>query len=308
MADPSVTTEVLPGTAALLGDPNQEQFTNTVLMPAYKSAYRELYDVFQRYRLATGRRTAYVYLPALTQILKPSQAGITDFGEPLEDGVWERGVGLTLTVTGVSDATPMEVTTSTTHGLSSGVEVELSGISGPLGVNDQWFITGTAANKFTLNGSYAGGAYVSGGTVIYSSEKFVEMNPMRELPQLDPASTLRWWKWENGRLYFIGSTSPRELKIEYASDGTPPSSGTVGIDGSQNFLMFRTASFIAADYDMPASADRWKREALGPSGEPDATGGALRGLVNPLIQAKNLISRRAGPFRERRTVYTRTIW
>jgi hypothetical protein len=68
-----------------------------------------------------------------------------------------------LIVTGATNATPVEITTSTNHGLSTGDIVTVSGVRGNGGANVTSTITVTAANKFTLDGSAGTAAYVSGG-------------------------------------------------------------------------------------------------------------------------------------------------
>ena len=302
MAIPLVT-DVLAGTAALLGDTAQEQFTSGVLLQPYSMAFREAYDLFQRWHLQVANRDGYMYVPANTTVVVPSAAGITDMGEPSE--LWERPSVSTLTITGVTNATPMVVTTSTAHGLADGSPVEIYGVVGPVGINQQWRITSTGSTTFSLNGSIAGGAYSSGGTVIFggeqSSNRFIKMNPVTEnLPQIPPSDRLVYWKWEGDWLEFIGATNPVELKIEYSSSGAAPQSGSVGIDNSYNFLVYRTASIIGPAYDQAQSAANWKMEALGPSGQADGTGGALRAFAYPMLVEQQKRPARPLTFRPRR--------
>lgn len=304
--DPNVT-DVLADAAALLGDPTQEQFGNALLLPWYSFAYRELYDVCQRWRLPLAQRTAYMYLPASQNVLIPSAIGFTDFGEPIN--LWERGNVTTLTVSTVGNTTPVSVTTSTAHGLGTGQEVQLSGILGPVGVNGQWFITSTGANTFTLNGSVAGGAYVSGGTVVVGTDLFTPMVAVDELPDYKTLpNTLRIYEWENQRLYFVGATTPIELQVDYTASGNAPQTGTVGIDDSRNFLAQRTCSLIAPQYDMQPTADRALFEAFGPSKTADGSGGALRNVVGPMLLAKQNTTKRPQSFRPRRNWVTRTMY
>jgi hypothetical protein len=304
--DPNVT-DVLTDAAALLGDPTQEQFSNALLLPWYSFAYREVYDVCQRWRLPLAQRTEYMYLPAQQGVLIPAAIGFTDFGEPIN--LWERGNVSTLAVSTVSNATPVSVTTSTPHGLGTGQEVQLSGIVGPVGVNGQWFITNTGTNTFTLNGSVAGGAYVSGGTVVVGNDIFTPMTAVDELPDSQTLPTaLRIYTWEKQRLYFTGATVPIELQVEYTASGDAPQTGTVGIDDSRNFLAQRTCSLIAPQYDMQPTADRALFEAFGPSKTADGSGGALRNCVGPMLTAKQNTVKRPQTFRTRRNWVTRTMY
>lgn len=281
----------------MLGDPSQEQFTNTVLLRPYSQAYREVYDLAVNWGLQLAERETYYTLPAQTRILKPSTAGITGMGEPRE--LWERGGVNSVAITGASNATPV-VITAVGHPFATNSEVTISGVVGPVGVNDKWLVTVLNANTFSLNGSVAGGVYVSGGVASESSEDFVRMFSADPLPQAGPDQTLRYWKWLNDTLYFVGSTAARQLLIRHSVSGEPPQSGAVGIDNSRSFLAARTASLIAPAYSMPQRAAELKFDALGPSGQPDGTGGYLRALVNPMLKEQAKRPRRPQPFRPRR--------
>jgi hypothetical protein len=309
MANPQVT-EILTGAAGALGDPMQEQFTNAVLLPFYSIAFREAWDLAVRWGLPKSERDAFLLLPANQTVVTPSTVGIADIGEPIS--VWERPATTTLTITGVTDATPMEVTVSGAHGLSNGTLVEIYNVYGPIGINDQWRITSTATTKFTLNGSVAGGAWVSGGTVIIAGDEstnpFKEMSPVDNIPQTTVDQYLRYWQWEHDAYHFKGALSPVELWIEYRSSGGPPQAGLVGWDNSANFLIQRTASLAAVPYDMPGSAQQYSGLALGPSGQADGTGGSLRAWLYQALREKQNRPARARRFRTRRNALGRSLW
>lgn len=306
MATPQVN-DVLSGAAALLGDVNQEQFTNAVLLPFYQAAYREAYTVVLRWKLPVGRRDAYFYLPANTTLMTPAQLGIADTGEPI--ALWERAQIITAAISNVSNTTPIQVTTSTPHGLSEGNPCELFNITGVVGINGiQWRVHVIDANNVTLNGSTAGGTG-STGTLINGGEEsdnpFIPMHPVEVIPQDPPDYLNRWWTWKDDVFQFRGATGPTEVWIEYESSGDPPSSGSVGWDNCQNFMMYRTASLAAVPYDMPQSASEYKARAFGPSGEPDGTGGELRAFVYPMLKEKQKRPKRPLPFRPNRNAINR---
>lgn len=72
----------------------------------------------------------------------------------------------TLTVSGATNATPIQITTSTAHGLTSGTQgVFISGVGGNTNANGNWTIDVTGSNTFTLRGSSGNAAFTSGGTV-----------------------------------------------------------------------------------------------------------------------------------------------
>ncbi len=70
-----------------------------------------------------------------------------------------------LAVSGATNASPIEITTASNHGLSTGAFTTISGVGGNTAANGTWQITVTAANKFTLTGSAGNAAYTSGGVV-----------------------------------------------------------------------------------------------------------------------------------------------
>jgi len=68
-------------------------------------------------------------------------------------------------ITNATNDTPIEITTSTNHGLASGHTVVISGVTGNTAANGRWRIEVTADNKFQLLNSSGSGTYTGGGTV-----------------------------------------------------------------------------------------------------------------------------------------------
>lgn len=73
--------------------------------------------------------------------------------------------GSTLTVSGASNATPIQIDTTAAHGLSTDNTVHIVGVGGNTAANGDWVITFVDSDSFTLNGSAGNGAYTTGGTV-----------------------------------------------------------------------------------------------------------------------------------------------
>src|SRR6202034_3839924 len=71
--------------------------------------------------------------------------------------------GLSGTITGASDASPI-VITSANDGLVTGDVVTITGVTGNTAANGTWTITVIDANDFSLNGSTGNGTYATGGT------------------------------------------------------------------------------------------------------------------------------------------------
>lgn len=69
-------------------------------------------------------------------------------------------------VNAATNASPIQITTSSTHGLETGHIVTISGVGGNTAANNTWTVTVINTTQFTLNGSIGNGAYTSGGTVV----------------------------------------------------------------------------------------------------------------------------------------------
>ena len=60
---------------------------------------------------------------------------------------------------------PIEITTTTPHGLLTGATVVISGVLGTVEADGTWTITVTSVSTFTLSGSFFANTYISGGLV-----------------------------------------------------------------------------------------------------------------------------------------------
>ena len=74
-----------------------------------------------------------------------------------------------LTVTGATNASPIVITTSTSHGLLTGNQVYIASVGGNTNANNSlsnlnWTITYISATTFSLDGSSGNASYTSGGT------------------------------------------------------------------------------------------------------------------------------------------------
>lgn len=73
--------------------------------------------------------------------------------------------GAVLTVSGATNASPIVVTTSAAHLLSTGQTVVVASVGGNTAANGTFTITVLTSTTFSLDGSTGNGAYTSGGTV-----------------------------------------------------------------------------------------------------------------------------------------------
>lgn len=108
-------------------------------------------------------------------------------------------------------------------------------------------------------------------------------------------SSLGIFEWRGDAFYFYGSTNSRELRIRYYDSGTPPTSGSVGIDGSLAFLSYYGAAAVGPSkgYD-DAEIQRMRVMALGP--KLDGSGGYLYDLIAPMVRASQRVQRQPRPY------------
>lgn len=86
------------------------------------------------------------------------------------------------TISAASNASPIQITTTTTHGLTTGQQVIISGVTGNLAANGTFQITVNNTTQFTLNSTTGNGAYTGGGivntTAFSNSVNFTEGTPV----------------------------------------------------------------------------------------------------------------------------------
>lgn len=291
--------DVLTGAMSLVGDPDGE--ITQELMDDFGTAYSNMMALAVKLRLPAIQREVYYTLPADTGVLFPSQLGVNDFAEPVR--IWERGGVTTTAIADTADGSPITVRTSTAHGRSTNDRVELNGVNGVPGyVNRDWFITVTDSTHFRLNGSIAGGSNGTGGTVMYSLGRFIEVLPADAIPSYQPpGQTLGGYKWQSGALWFPGSSEARQLWIEYLANENPPISGVIGFANGRelNFMKHATAAHFCPKRQIP-QGPQLKMDAYGSSGEPDGGGGLLRTLVNPMYLQRQGRSQEPQRYRARR--------
>jgi len=69
-----------------------------------------------------------------------------------------------LTITAVTNTSPIVLTTSVAHNLSTGATVTVAGVTGTTTANGSWTVTVLSPTTFSLLGSTGNGSYISGGT------------------------------------------------------------------------------------------------------------------------------------------------
>lgn len=94
-----------------------------------------------------------------------------------------------LTISAVSNTTPIEVTTPIPHGLATGDAVLVKGVLGNEAANGWWTIAQTGDATFTLEGSAGDGEYSGGGAV------FPSAGQPRPAGVRDARGDLPWTPW-----------------------------------------------------------------------------------------------------------------
>lgn len=99
-------------------------------------------------------------------------------------------------IANVSNTTPIEITTTLAHGLSTSDPATVTGVLGTTSANGTWTITVTASDKFTLdtsagNGTYTGGGSVEGGDLGHV-DKVIQDNAVPDSVTEQTKSAVAW--------------------------------------------------------------------------------------------------------------------
>lgn len=288
MAKPTVAS-VLATAQSLLGDEDADVYTDVVLLPHLKRAYRKVVRFMRTVDNPYVLNEAFYDLPANTRVLDPATAGLTDVGEILF--IDQREVDSSVAVSGVAIASNVATVTTATHGRSVGDTVVLFNVGGISGINGMWTLSAVpSTTEATLGGSYLSGTYTSGGTMSYSSKDFTEMDRV-DLLESTPISTtntdLKKWAWLNDKVYVYPSSSTRQLKITYTKSGESlGATDTVGVDDSEDILACLTAGWAAMAKGEPQIGVELVSQALGPTHAKDGRiGGSLYELLQQGVKA-----------------------
>lgn len=272
---------------ALLNDTSSQVFTDAVLLPYIQSRFRRLFSEMLRNGVPAVERFTFYNLPAYTGIIKPSQLGVADMGEPTK--LEERSVDFTTTVTGSDTASPITITTAASHGRSAGQRVVVYGVAGQTGANGEFYVAVPSASQLTLNGSVSEGAYSSGGAVSYSAERFTEVDSVDALSETEPIDRLTEWEWTGEGIRVIPATTIRMIKLTYKASGTAPASGSLLIDDSFEYIAYGAASDAALPTDMTTLHRQYKIDAEV----------KLADLIQTMVRQQQHQQRRQAAFGER---------
>lgn len=231
-------------------------FTDAFQAPFQNISYQELFGRLYSAGVARVQREGYYLLPAYTPIFTPSLAGMSNFGAPSE--VWERGSATGYAISGAVAASPSAglcrlTVAALPAAVVTGTRVEVYNIAGLTDdVNDSWALTVNSTTSVDLNGCAATGTYVSGGTLVYSTEQWGPLEPRANQDQfigLAPQSALKLFSWQRGVLRFPICSTARELRLLYqlssSLSSTYAGTDSLGVDDSLQFLAYRAAELCA---------------------------------------------------------------
>ncbi len=274
-------------------------FTNAQMQTFFNVAYPELWQIMAQVQTPRVRRDFFHYLPAYTTYFDPQAIGITDFGEP--EWMEERGNVTTVNISSTSDTTPIQVVTSGANGVGgTNSPVQIADVGNTTAPWGMWYTTYISPTRLSLNGSTAPGQVGSGGKLMYSPNFFQQMAPVRDMPfNANINSYLGVWQWQDSALKFLGANQPVQIHITYWASGVPPTNVNteLNIDDCMAFLSTRVASLAARSRGWYQMADELKTDALGPSKQPDGSGGLLRAWLNVQVINMQRTEFRKPPFR-----------
>jgi len=163
------------------------------------------------------------------------------------------------TITGATQADPVEITTSGAHGFSTNDEVFLSAVGGMTEITEAvWKIVVTGATTFTLADQVTGAdvdglgftAYTSGGTAarLYKIASPYQEEDLRTIKYTQTADvvTLVHPKYPHSELRRLGLTNWQLVEITYTPEQDPPSSVAITV---------RTTGTTTAKYKVTATSD-----------------------------------------------------
>ena len=146
----------------------------------------------------------------------PHQTGILD--------IWSNGYGFeaaditTLNITNVTATSPIQVTTETPHGLSTGQIIAIPSVNGITQANGCFEITVIDSENFTLNGTTGTGSYEGSYYPSFASYQIAILLPIVSVNLSGDSVTI-----------ILGASAQTQLSIGCADTGNPDASDHGGV-------------------------------------------------------------------------------
>lgn len=305
-------TEVYAQARAKCGDTEVsggQIYTDTLLLPHIQEATRALWRGLRNLAVPRVKRTIYYTLPANTSFFSPSIL-VTDFSEPA-DKISQRGGLTSVAVSNVVQVgNDIEVTTATSHNLSTGNMVVLEQVTGMRWVNVLSPVVVDSSTQFTINGLIAERTYSSGGFVVTSNNEFYDINWADRLPAAttQTATQLGACVYENRAFQFLPASEDKQIRLQYWSSAQVPATGTdvIAFNDCLDFLAIYAAAEASDSQGAITRAAKLKVQAVGASYDQGIIGGELRSLMSSAVrqmQLKDPYERGPRPFRDQAGQY-----
>lgn len=140
-----------------------------------------------------------------------------------------------------------------------------------------------------------------------SSEKYIPLDWVDDLPQRDPTDRLCEFDWRFDTFYFVGATTARDLQITYESSGAAPSddNASINVDGCETFLAKAAAAACGWRKGYNELADKYKLEAYGPKYDLGMIGGELFRIIQPRVRSMQHVQLVHKPYSAAQRINTR---
>jgi hypothetical protein len=132
----------------------------------------------------------------------------------------------------------------------------------------------------------------------YSTDTFVDLNPVDRLTQRAATDRLAEFCYRNATFYFVGATSVRELRLGYDSSGQAPTLDTaqIAVDSSLTFLSNYAVGVSARQKGYEEVGSECMMLAVGPRYHQGIIGGELFRLVQPAVRSRQNVQIARKPF------------
>lgn len=153
----------------------------------------------------TGREF-YVWIPPSVRAVSLADVGRLLVLRSTANSTYNSGIYLitgfealsyTVSTTSGNAVSPIQITTTAPHTLTTGQTVTISGVGGNTAANGTFTITVLNSTQFTLNGTTGNGNYTSGGTVTTNCY-IIDYRTMGStgFPPVEPFGSMNWYLYE----------------------------------------------------------------------------------------------------------------
>lgn len=125
-----------------------------------------------------------------------------------------------------------------------------------------------------------------------STNKYVHIDEVDDLPQRDETQILGQWEWRGDSFWFVGATEARQIWISYFSTIEQPTdldSTSTGVDGALNVLSLYAAGVAGPRKGYDELGDRYMLRAVGSRYSDGVIGGELFRLCQPMVRSRQRV-------------------